>query len=565
MGHAVSSSFPAVLFLWNSFGYFLLPRGVSMRKFVGVGLALGFSLIAFNARSQGVTCPTPKAVSSAADQAFAAGDFMGAEKLFSSQLAGASDTTNYVGLVRAQLEQNKLADALASAQRAVAAFPKSADSLALMGDVMLRSGQVPEASEAYTKAISMDPCSARAHFGLGRAEDLVGRHLAAAKQFSLAHRLAPSDAEMVAALFPMAGVDQRLPALRNFLAGHPALPPARLEKLNTDLAVLEQHANCHTEAFKTAQMTLDPIFQNGRYRRSWGLKTRVNDANLPLLELDSSVDGIVLNMDDAAKAHVHPLIAGKVSTTAPYVGVADEIHVGDLSYRNCPVTVVPNSALDDHNSLIGTSFFRDHLIHIDYVAYTLKLTPLPTPPTGEAMLTDQFIAPEESDWSPVYVAGPNVLLPTLINKKGPFLFALDTGTTKTILSPAVAASQLSVGKDTTINLKGVSGRVVKVIARDGGGVTDVTDVRDSNGKLLPVSRPVGLPVLRFTKNEIPDDSAVSFDISTMSHADGVEISGLLGFHILSYYSLDLNYRDGLAQVLFDQNRRYHVRENDLGY
>ena len=199
------------------------------------------------------------------------------------------------------------------------------------------------------------------------------------------------------------------------------------------------------------------------------------------------------------------------------------------------------------------------------MASTLTLTPLPVPPTGASDLTDQFQTAGERDWTPVFIAGPNVLLPTLINKKGPFLFALDTGTNKSILSPAITESQLSSSKDVTINLQGSAAVIVKVIPRDGGGDTDVADVHGADGKLLRVTRPVKLPVYRFASSEIPDDTAVSFNISPMSHADGVELSGLLGFHILSYFSIEINYRDALAHIVFDQNRRYHVQQNERDF
>jgi hypothetical protein len=43
---------------------------------------------------------------------------------------------------------------------------------------------------------------------------------------------------------------------------------------------------------------------------------------------------------------------------------------------------------------------------------------------------------------------------------------------------------------------------------------------------------------------------------------GYEVSGLLGFHLLRNFFLDLNYRDGLVQMIHDQNRLYMGREFD---
>ena len=518
---------------------------------------------------QSLTCSVrPPAPASDASRAFNAGDFANAQTLYAASIAAKPSVLDYEGLVHSQLEANQLPEALASANAAIAALPASAaDMQALLGDVLLRSGKIPEASAAYTKALGIDRCSARAHFGFARVNDLVGRHLTAQKEFNFAHRLALSDPAITAAFLVTIPAPQRLAPLRTLLASHPALPPAQLQRLNDEVAVLDQHLACTpTAPITTEKLDLAQLYLTGRYVRSWGLKTRVNDTALQALELDSTADGIVLSADDAAKAHVHPLTTAPTSPDATYKAVADEIKIGNLTFKGCPVTVVPNKVVDAHNSLIGTIFFRDHLIHIDYVAMTLSLSPLPNPGTNADAVADQFIAPSEKDWSPVYVAGPNVLLPTLINKNGPYLFAIDTGNLNSILSPAVTQKELTGSKDATLNLQGYSGEIVKVIPRDGGGaaVTAVTDIHGPTGALLRVSRPVKLPVLRFTNNEIPEDTAVSFDISPLSHAAGVEVSALLGFQSLSYYSLDLNYRDCLARIQFDINRRYHVRANEQG-
>jgi hypothetical protein len=46
---------------------------------------------------------------------------------------------------------------------------------------------------------------------------------------------------------------------------------------------------------------------------------------------------------------------------------------------------------------------------------------------------------------------------------------------------------------------------------------------------------------------------------------GTEVSGLPGFDVLRSFLIDINYRDGLARILFDQNRRYLVQQADHTY
>ncbi len=159
--------------------------------------------------------------------------------------------------------------------------------------------------------------------------------------------------------------------------------------------------------------------------------------------------------------------------------------------------VSPSFALADANSLIGTEFFRDHLIHIDYPARMMTLNPLPPAPTDALGLTDAVLDPAQKEWTAAYVSGALVLLPTLINKQEPLLFALDTGVWDNVYSPATTKALLSSSRDATLNLRGTSGDVIKVIPRTGGGSTDQADVHAADGTLLKVSRPVKLPVLRF--------------------------------------------------------------------
>ena len=463
--------------------------------------------------------------------------------------------------VHALLQQDKLPEALAAAQAASTAQPTSADAQALLGEALARSGQIPEASTAFLAALKLDPCSARAHFGAGKLDELVGRHLTGAREIIGAHALAPNDPEITAAFLDYVKPSLHAAGLRSFLASHPALPEPRLAALATELALADRHLACAAvQPFASAKLDLQPVMFSGSVIRSWGLDTAIDGAKPSLFELDSGVSGIVLNPDDARKAGVHPLTAAS-PTTAIYTAIADTLRIGGLEYRDCPVRVAPADTLANANSLIGADFFRDHVLHIDYVAKTLTLTPLPPlPATAPAGLADQFVAPEEKDWSPIYVAGAAALIPTLINKKGPYLFLLDTGGIRSVLSPAVATAQLAAGKDQALNLRGSSGELVKLLPHEADAALDITDVRGPNRDLLPVYSPRKLAVFRFTRNETPGLGVVAFDLSTISHRLDVEVSGLLGFDILHAFLLEINYRDALAHIVFDQNRRYDVQQ-----
>ena len=92
--------------------------------------------------------------------------------------------------------------------------------------------------------------------------------------------------------------------------------------------------------------------------------------------------------------------------------------------------------------------------------------------------------------------------------------------------------------------------------REGGGDINVT-IHAPNGALLNVTTPVGLPVYTSPRTNSPDPGAVSFDITPKSH----DTDGLMGFFVFRNYFIDINYRDGLVQILYDQNQRYKQHQS----
>jgi hypothetical protein len=486
-----------------------------------------------------------------------------AVSLYAVQVASSPSPAAYAGLVRAQLAANELSQALSTAKKALAAIPTSAEVQALTGDVLFRSGQIPEAATAYSRALALDSCSARGHFGTALVNQLVAHHAVADHELDLARRLSPQDPEIVAAYLNSLPETDRAAPLNAFLLDKPQIPPDQIETLTRQLAILQAHKLCtEVEQNQTVKIPLMPIMFNGTLIRSWGFTTRLNTEN-QLLELDSSVDGIVLDEKQAAKAGVQPLVPG--GNTVPYTGFVDHIKIGSVEYRDCPVRVVTSATLAGANGLIGLDLFRNHLIHIDYPDQSVTLSPLPATPLAAPGNEKSLVTPTDKSWSQIYVDGGDILVPTLINKQGPYLFVLDTGAIRTILSPDAISHTLDKSSDATISLRGISGPVVKILPKEGGGDLDRADIYSVDGAILKVSRPVKFPLYRFAGNEFPNPSAISFDLTPKSHLTGTEVSGLLGFDVLRSFLIDINYRDGLARILFDQNRRYLVQQANHTY
>ncbi len=324
------------------------------------------------------------------------------------------------------------------------------------------------------------------------------------------------------------------------------LPPDAVEHLQNELAQVEGQKFCTPgEAPERIRLALFPIRPSGAIIRSWGFEVALNHKGSPLFELDSTIDGIVLNPRDAARAGVKPLTTAAKGKN--YLAVADNIDIGGLHFKDCVVRVALAPELAGANSLIGTNFFRDHLIHIDYVDKAVTLSPLPA--AGAAA---------EKGWSPAFTVGANLFLPATLGTRGPVLFALDTGAEYTVLAPALVTPG-SKHMELNPEVQGYSGDIVKVVVRYEAYPLGHSPVFGADGKLLPAYSIFYRPMLHFAGNDRLVNEPRVFDITAKSHAAGTEISGLLGFDILYDYFLDLNYRDSLVKIDMDLKHQYQER------
>jgi hypothetical protein len=144
---------------------------------------------------------------------------------------------------------------------------------------------------------------------------------------------------------------------------------------------------------------------------------------------------------------------------------------------------------------------------------------------------DRYIAPEMKSYTPVYRVGHLLMLPAALNGQKLKLFALDTGSMATTISPEAAREVTKVRSSFGFNVKGINGKVENVYAAD-----EVTFT------FAHVSQKV--------------QSVVSIDTSRISKDTGMEISGFLGANTLDQLTIHIDYRDGLVKFDYDPNRGY---------
>jgi hypothetical protein len=125
-----------------------------------------------------------------------------------------------------------------------------------------------------------------------------------------------------------------------------------------------------------------------------------------------------------------------------------------------------------------------------------------------------------------------LLIPTIVSDSKPMLFLLDTGAVGSVLSLHAAQLVSKVHSENRVHLRGLSGAVSNVYSSK-----NVT--------------------LRFGHLEQKNKDIIAVDLTNMSRLSGTEISGVLGFLMLTALDVKLDYRDGLADFEYNRKDRKH--------
>lgn len=270
------------------------------------------------------------------------------------------------------------------------------------------------------------------------------------------------------------------------------------------------------------------VMVNG-YNARLSLDTSYN----PRLPIDGA-SGLLILKSAADHMGLKPIFENKVPGIGPqgfrdgYVAYADSISIGDVEFHNCAVQVMEGTFWSDADGSMSPNLLSSFLVTMNFPAHKLVLGPLPPLPEANSVngVTDRFIAPEMSDYTPIYRAGTDVIVPVVVNRKSPMLFVMHTAMGYTTLSPEAAHEIAEGHKDTQYEVRDTNGRV---------------DYRFSAGD-------VSLSFAHLTQNVT---HIGTFDSSRFSRDAGMEISGFLGNATLDNVTVHIDYRDGLFKLDFD--------------
>jgi predicted aspartyl protease len=121
------------------------------------------------------------------------------------------------------------------------------------------------------------------------------------------------------------------------------------------------------------------------------------------------------------------------------LGVAESMAIGQANASNVQVAITSElqrigaviGAKVDGN--IGYSYLKNFRLTLDYQEQTLQLTDAAREPNGNGQL-----AHSELRFKLAHPSKPLVLIPVLVNGEGPYIFALDTGASTTVVSSEIA-------------------------------------------------------------------------------------------------------------------------------
>lgn len=476
-----------------------------------------------------------------------------------------------VGVLRCLVMLGKLDEAQTAANAAVAANPNSGQVLVMAADVQFRLGHMPDSERLYVKAQNLNPADPESYIGLARIYKAASLYRRAYDNLKKAHDVAPDNGQVQMLYFHSLPQADQVPQLEAYLA-KPNLNPQIARALQGYLAFLKKNAAAPVHACKVVsnvQQTdtkLESVARADTKLGGVGLDVKINKQDVHLA-LDTGATGILLGRSAAEKLGLQrlgyqPIVGvGDSGTQGGYTAQADRIRIGDLEFQDCVVKVTDAaSPVTGQDGLIGADVFSSYLIDIDIPGAKLRLSQLPKrpdeagqSPSLQTMSSDQgdegnespeaprtsagltdlpkdaYVAPAMKDWTKVYRFRSLLLVPTLVNKTGPMLFLIDTGSFTNILSPKTAAQVTQLSTDPNMRITGMSGKVGQVY-------------RAQNA------------TLQFGRYVQENQDVVTFDISSISRQTGVDVGGILGFKMLRILQLKIDYRDGLVDFIFDPHR-----------
>ena len=464
----------------------------------------------------------------------------------------------YAGLTRVYLKQEKVQTAFETASKGVSEVSDSPATHTALGEVYFRQGKMVESEGEFRKGVNTTHPEARAYLGLTRLYDALSLHARARKMLEKAHGLDPADPEIQRHWMGTLSRSERIRVLEEYLSNPTNDEREDRESLQRHLELLKARVKEPDKTCKlvtkpaSIETNLTPIMYDPTHLEGYGLTVKINGQSSRLL-LDTGASGLLINRKMAERAGIKQLASTKIGglgdkgDSEGHLGYADSIKIGGLEFQNCLVDIWEKRSVIGDDGLVGADFFSHYLVTLDFPHEKLSLQELPKRPEETektAGLTtnkdeddedpaappephDRYVAPEMKSYTTVWRFGHFLLIPTTVGDVASKLFLIDTGSSRSSLSPEAAKEVRKIQESNAV-IRGLSGSVKQVY--------ETKDIALEFGRL---------------RKENPDIKV--FDLSKTSKYPGVEVSGILGITALGFTSMRIDYRDGLVDFDYDKS------------
>jgi predicted aspartyl protease len=402
--------------------------------------------------------------------------------------------------------------------------PRTAQNIALRGEIEFRKGHFEQAEALYREALKLDSKNARAHFGMGRLASAKVKSKEAIHELERAIELDPKESLYRFYASEAWGIDKNYGQQRKHLEEYLRLKPNDEDRMQEAKAALETLKAFDSEEIGTVDVprNLGPI----RFRKSLNLifaSVNINGKGPYEFAIDTGATQTVVSEKLAAELGLEPIAStyvfgiggsGKVETKLYKL---KELKIGDVKVKNTVAGTFNDPLISQiADGILGTSIFSDFNVTIDY-------------PAGQLALSRQrdAVQAKEKEILPVWFFSNLLLLPLEVNgKRGNFI--VDTGAVTTVLSHDMAA-QLGVDETTPgakidLGIAGVGGFEGTVLR-----IPDVTFKTPKNTEVFP--------------------QVIAIDLKRISKMIGTEVAGIAGYDFFSEYKLTLNYNAGELQLV----------------
>ncbi len=454
--------------------------------------------------------------------------------------ANPNDLAAKAGLVRTLLKQDKAGEAAETVKLFSATHANEPTLLTLVGDIQFRQGLFDDARASYQRSNGIDSRNARTLLGLGRLAASEKRHRTATGFFRRAYAIDPNDPDVIKEWADtLADSDEEIAALERYLLKATNEEPERLLDVRNHIDYLAAMGDR-----RTATLVDPPDSTNVRLTlieggprsapRGFGIAIVINGGKPATLLFDTGAGGITIHRKLADKLGVKRLVSSRVrgvgddgSKTAS-IGIADELRIGDVVFKDVPITISDQKAGGLDGGLIGSNLFQPFLATIDGPRRILRLNLRRETAEMAAGEYDAMVPVGEEDFTRVRCFNHLMLVATLAGGRKHGWFLIDSGASSNMISLAMARAVSSYLAPGTVQLTGVSGRVDRSY----------------------IARGVDLLFAGFRN---PNQELISFDFNKLNKSVRTEISGLLGFPTLETLVTTIDYRNGL--VKFQKGKR----------